>query len=86
MTTITNISKVAQALVLGTGLAAAGTSQGCPEAAGAAIAVPPSSSAQAPTPGGMSSIELYAVLHDVALNEKDGLGNYDDDYKARFPK
>jgi len=28
---------------------------------------------------------LYAVLHDAGLNKKDGLGNYDDDYRARYP-
>ena len=86
MTTITTISKVTQALVLGASLVAAGTSEGYPEAAGAATAIPPSSAAQAPTPGGMSSAELYAVLHDVALNKRDGLANYDDDYQARSPK
>lgn len=86
MTTITTLSRVTQALVLGAGLVAAGTSQGCPESAGAASAAPPSNAAQAPAPGGMSSAELYAVLHDVALNKRDGLGNYDDDYQARFPK
>jgi len=86
MTTITTISRVTQALVLSTGLVAAGTSEGCPEAAGTANGVPLSSAAQAPTPGGMSSAELYAVLHDVALNKKDGLSNYDDDYRTRYPK
>ena len=86
MATITAISRVTQALVLSTGLVAAGASEGCPDAAGAANGVPPSSAAQAPTPEGMSSAELYAVLHDIALNKKDGLGNYDDDYRARYPR
>jgi hypothetical protein len=83
MTTITTISKVTQALVLGTGLVAASAvwSKDCPEAAATA----PTSAAQAPTPGGLSPAELHAVLHDVALNKKDGLGNYDDDYRVRYP-
>ena len=84
MTTITTISRVTQALVLSTGLVAAGTAWSCPQATGA-DAGQPSSAAQAPTPGGLSPAELHAVLHDVALNRKDGLGNYDDDYRARYP-
>ena len=84
MTTITTISRVTQALVLSTGLVAAGAAWSCPQATGA-DAGQPSSAAQAPTPGGLSPAELHAVLHDVALNSKDGLGNYDDDYRARYP-
>jgi hypothetical protein len=84
MTTITTISRVTQALVLSTGLVAAGAAWSCPQATGA-DAGQPSSAAQAPTPGGLSPAELHAVLHDVALNRKDGLGNYDDDYRARYP-
>ena len=86
MTRNTNISGVAQAFALATGLVAAGASEGCPEAVAAAKGVPLSSAAQAPTSGGMSSAELYAVLHDVALNNQDGLSNYSDDYQAQFPK
>jgi len=86
MTTNTNISSVTQALVLATGLVAASASEGCPEAVGAAKGAPPSSAAQAPTPGGLSSAELYAVLHNVALNKQDGLSNYDHDYQAQFTK
>ena len=84
MTTITTISRVTQALVLSTGLVAAGAAWSCPQATGA-DASQPSSAAQAPTPGGLSPAELHAVLHDVALNKKDGLGNYDDDYRVRYP-
>jgi hypothetical protein len=84
MTTITTISRVTQALVLSTGLVAAGAAWSCPQATGA-DAGQPSSAAQAPTPGGLSPAELHAVLHDVALNRKDGLGNYDDDYRVRYP-
>lgn len=86
MTMNTNISSVTQALVLATALVAASPSEGCPEAAPAAKDVPPSSAGHAPAPGGMSSAELYAALHDAALNKRDGLSNYDDDYQARFPK
>ena len=84
MTTITTISRVTQALVLSTGLVAAGAAWSCPQATGA-DAGQPSSAAQAPTPVGLSPTELYAVLHDAGLNKKDGLGNYDDDYRARYP-
>jgi hypothetical protein len=84
MTTITTISGVTQALVLSTGLVAAGAAWSCPQATGA-DAGQPSSAAQAPTPGGLPPAELHAVLHDVALNRKDGLGNYDDDYRVRYP-
>jgi hypothetical protein len=86
MTMNTNISTVTQALVLATALVAASASEACPEPSPAAKDVPPSSAGHAPAPGGMSSAELYAVLHDAALNKRDGLGNYDDDYQARFPK
>lgn len=79
------ISKLAQALLLSTGLVAAGAAWSCPQATGA-DAGQPNSEAQAPTPSGLSPTELHAVLHDVALNKKDGLGNYDDDYRARYPK
>lgn len=84
MTATTAIAKVAQVLLLSTGLVAAGAAWSCPQATGA-DAGQPSSAAQAPTPGGLSPTELYAALHDVALNKKDGLGNYDDDYRARYP-
>jgi hypothetical protein len=84
MTATTVIAKVAQLLFLSTGLVAAGAAWSCPQATGA-DAGQPSSAAQAATPGGLSPTELHAALHDVALNKKDGLGNYDDDYRARYP-
>ena len=80
----TTISSVTQALVLATALVAASASEGCPDAVGAAKGVPPSSAGQGATPGGLSSAELYAVLHNVALNKQDGLSNYDEDYQGQF--
>ena len=36
-------------------------------------------------PGAISGAELYALLHDSALNKGDDLGDYTEDFQAAYP-
>lgn len=92
MTPTTIIKKAAQTTLLCTGLVTANAAWSCPETAAAANPThPPTAQAASPPvvvgapPAKLSDIQLYAILHDPALNTLDGLANYAEDYRARYP-
>ena len=79
----TIVTKIAQTTLLSTSLFAASAVWSCPEDAAAANAANPDV-AQAQTPSVVAAAQLYAVLHDPALNKDDGLENYAEDYRAEY--
>ena len=90
--TPTTIKKVVQTTLLCTGLVTANV-WSCPEHAAAANASNPDAAQAAlppvvgdAPPAKLSDAQLYAVLHDPALNKVDGLANYAEDYRARYPR
>jgi hypothetical protein len=92
MTPTTIIKRAAQTTLLCTGLVTASAVWSCPEEAAAVNASNPhAAQAQTPSvvvgaqPTTLSRAQLYAVLHDPALNKPDGLANYAEDYRARYP-
>jgi len=89
---MTTTTKIAQIGVMCFGLVTVGAAWSCQEDAAAANAArPDAAQAQAPAsvaesqPSALSGARLYAVFHDPALNNPDGLANYAEDYRAAYP-
>ena len=85
MTTIVEIPRIGQTIVLCACLSAASLAwpAGCPEVAEATAAVAPTAADE--LQGDTIPSEWYEFFHDASLHEPDGMGDYVQNYQAAYP-